>query len=808
MEKGKLIVTKGKTGLYAQIALENGKIMASVGFKPTDPSLNNKEIEFERVNGIITKIVCEGKLIFEKSEIEKQQKQIIQTQKQTQGYYQKQIPAWQSSKQSNKQPTVSNQYGAKKGAYELPSGTAQAPYNFIPLNHQVAEIKELPFFDKYHEHRLTGYIKLHVESETPLYIRDSLTIDDIKKQIEDNKKNQRFIHSDFYSPTGKLAIPGSSMRGMIRNLVEITSFGHFGFYNNTRLYFRALADTTNLKQEYSDKMSSWDKKTKLSQYKMLAGILRMKNQFEFEIIPVGGFKEGFDSIPKYASKQILSELERKEKNEKETFKYGTFRTYWIEDKKEYIVVSGDMGNKKRDWIVRTTPYPNQTTIRLNEKDIEDYMNDSNRMAINLIYELRMAKIQKEKDAMTTSNSDIENEVKKYGRVVYDRNGFLEIPCFYTAYTYNTQEDNEELDKNENGNTRIAFGHTPMFRLPYEKKIVDLIPEHLKKKPEIKWNSEREEFEIQNLDYADAIFGFTLEKQKEKDLLKALSSRVYFTDVVDGKATQLMEVVPKALSGPKPTTFQHYVSQNGMEEIRFEGGGKAIKNRNHYNTAGNTEIRGNKLYWHKDAKGSHWQEGNGDSEIQKKLIDKIRNNEEKIHTIIKPAPEKTTFAGKIYFENLSEQELGALLFALNLPEGCTHKIGMGKSLGLGSIKITPTLFLSNKKERYASLASGWKKEDAKEEPDYLVKKYIEIFSNDILNQIGEKNNHKDLWETERLQELKTLLQKQDSETQRKFRYMEIERETNQINPNTGRPKKFNEFRERPILSQPTKYIKGK
>jgi len=54
----------------------------------------------------------------------------------------------------------------------------------------------------------------------------------------------------------------------------------------------------------------------------------------------------------------------------------------------------------------------------------------------------------------------------------------------------------------------------------------------------------------------------------------------------------------------------------------------------------------------------------------------------------------------------------------------------------------------------------------------------------------------------------MLQKHNPEIQRKFRYMEIERETNQFNPNTGRKKTFNEFRERPILSQPTKYSKGK
>ncbi len=802
METGKLIITKGKSGLYAQILLENGKILNSVGYKPQDTIYDGKQIEFERANGIITKVICEGKTIFEKSNIQSSIGQSSSYQKQPDHKTQEKVQT-QKNQQSSQKTTYSiSQYATQEGIYDLPLGTAQAPYNFIPLNYQVAEITELPLQNRYYDNRerLTGYIQLHIESETPIYIRDTLNLKELNDQEEANQKSKRFIHSDFYSPNGKLAIPGSSMRGMIRSLVEIASFGHFGFYNNSRFYFRALADVTNLKKEYSEKMSVWDTRTKSGQYKMKAGILRMKSSFDFEIIPVGDFKQGFDSIPKFVSKQILGELERKAKDDKEKYKYGTFKAYWIEEKQEYIVVSGDMGNKKRDWIVKSKPASNDLIIKLTEKEIEDYMNDNNRMAINLIYELRQ---------------------NKEGRVVTKRNGTFETPCFYTTYEHNEKEDMDESELAEKDreemkrrpNIHIAFGHTPMFRLPYQKRIGDLIPLHLKKKPEVKWNSEKQEYEKINLDYANAIFGFVGDiKTKDNQVLKALAGRVYFTDIISNETEPTpIDVVPKYLSSPKPTTFQHYVSQKSryerMEEVKFTGG-RTIKDRIHYNSQGDPEIRGNKLYWHKDIKDSDWKEGNGDSKVQKELIEKIRKEENKTHTIIKPATPKTSFEGKIYFENLSEKELGALLFVLNLPEGCLHKIGMGKPLGLGTIQVTSSLVLSNRKKRYSSLLNEWNQDEQKEEPDYMIKKYIEIFSNDILAQTGEDKNHKELWNTERLQELKVILQKHNPDVQSKFRYMEIARDTNQYNPNTGRPKKINEFRERPILSQPTKYIKGK
>ena len=127
-----------------------------------------------------------------------------------------------------------------------------------------------------------------------------------------------------------------------------------------------------------------------------------------------------------------------------------------------------------------------------------------------------------------------------------------------------------------------------------------------------------------------------------------------------------------------------------------------------------------------------------------------------HTVITPIKKGATFEGRIRFENLTEVELGGLLLALELKENLYHKIGMAKPLGLGSIKITPTLKLIDRhseKGRYTSLFSNdqWHTAQNNEKEH---KQYVQKFEKYICEKLGE--NGTSLWETERMQELKEML----------------------------------------------------
>jgi hypothetical protein len=542
---------------------------------------------------------------------------------------------------------------------------AHAPYNFVPLNKIVVKAKDnVPVFDRYDTNRNTGFIKVTIETKTPLYIRGTLTEKELSSEKGTNEK------PDFFSPANSVRIPGSSLRGMTRTLVEIASFGRFLTYNDRRLYFRALADKSNLRMEYQKKMSSYDRYERKSKHMFSAGIL-CKQGMSYKILP-----SGYDQIYKEDAKNRIQSSGQK---------YKDFSFYPMP--RGFIVVSGDMKNKKRDWWV-DLPDPNGEPIPLTKQDLDDYRND------------------------ITRSQEVPDLLK------HAEDG--EVPCFYVRW----------IDTNEKD--RISFGHTGMFRLAYQYRIGDHIPEFHKEK---------------HIDIPEAIFGNE----------ESFAGRVFFEDAhLESEQTNVFmsEGFPKILSSPKPTTFQHYLTQSNDN----------IRDLNHYNSP--AAIRGHKLYWHKS--GKHWEQTD-----QNEIIDHASQ-----YTKIKPVRPEIKFKGCIRFENLSNIELGALLFALDLPPGCCHKLGMGKPLGLGTIHIQSDLYLSDRKKRYQllfaerSLELSDKKEGLIDEFDRYIRE--NIGANDIHN----------LWEHARMKELSTLLNVQTGiHLEEKNTYMSIQAK---------------EFRNRPVL----------
>jgi hypothetical protein len=213
----------------------------------------------------------------------------------------------------------------------------------------------------------------------------------------------------------------------------------------------------------------------------------------------------------------------------------------------------------------------------------------------------------------------------------------------------------------------------MFRLPHQHTISDFVPARLR--------------DPETLDLAEAIFGTV-------DRKPAIKGRVVFEDAVwergAGEDNPFFAPgeeglrSPKILSGPKPTSFQHYLAQPAP------GSWKTLK---HWSSQPEeTEIRGHKRYWHKPG-----------AQAEDPFETQVTHDSQ--HTIIRPVRPGTRFSGRVRFENLTDPELGALLTALDLPESKRHHVGMGKPLGMGSTRIGVGLHLIDRKERYARLTSG-------------------------------------------------------------------------------------------------------
>ena len=151
-----------------------------------------------------------------------------------------------------------------------------------------------------------------------------------------------------------------------------------------------------------------------------------------------------------------------------------------------------------------------------------------------------------------------------------------------------------------------------------------------------------------LDYPSAILGFSRGKL-------AYRSRVSFGDFAAEAGAREGAPVRMILGEPKPGYYPGYLSpaQSGVK---------------HYNDD-DFRLRGFKQYWLKDVQATN-----------------VPRGKEKVGTALRPLPEGTRFHGVVRYRNLSDAELGLLLWSLCLDEGCFQNVGMGKPYGYGQMSV--------------------------------------------------------------------------------------------------------------------------
>ena len=177
----------------------------------------------------------------------------------------------------------------------------------------------------------------------------------------------------------------------------------------------------------------------------------------------------------------------------------------------------------------------------------------------------------------------------------------------------------------------------------------------------------------NLCPACALFGFVSD-EKEKN---ALASRVRFSDAELCTEQNNLFGAPQTLpelSSPKLSASEFYLKKpDGADDWNYDYKVMSAGN-NQVRRPYCAEIRGRKFYWHKQI--SACPSGGAVTE---------RN----VH--IRPLNPEKKFVFKVYFSKLTESELQRLVWVLEIGnnEANAHKIGMGKPLGLGSVKITVT-----------------------------------------------------------------------------------------------------------------------
>ncbi|MDZ8227612.1 MULTISPECIES: TIGR03986 family CRISPR-associated RAMP protein [unclassified Nostoc] len=643
----------------------------------------------------------------------------------------------------------------KKHIRKIPNKKkAIAPYNFVELPDKIvsAELEsngKLRNNNCYYPDRHTGRIECILTTSSPLYIRCGLTKEEFESGKE-AKNSPDFYYIDLI--TKKPILPGSSLRGMLRTLIEIISFSKITqVSDHQRLYFRAVATLPkddSLAQAY---------KQYIKPNQVKAGYLKRDGDI-WKIIPA---RENNSTSFAWVKEEDLSSADFPELKRFDDPGYLpqnipiSFKR--IRPKGQYQYIVEDVTIPKQ--------YPlNQGRLVTsgNMKETSDTDSESIRTYHCVVFA---------PDPRPSKTYIIDPDaIKHYCNALTD---FQQKPPFDEKLGMLQEDRPVFYCQPKQGNIVTLFGHSPNFRIPCSPKgdakaatVVDFIPEYLR--------------DDSIIDIAEAIFGFVRQKKQPEGKNQSRAGRISVSDAICETPPDKIfmtegVITPKILASPKPSTYQHYLVQ--PEETKAEK--SKLK---HYASQPTEEtvIRGHKLYWHK---GSNY-------DIHHPKPDK---NEE-IQTQIQPIKAGVTFNFTIQFENLSNVEIGALMWILDIAPDNNYRLslGMGKPLGMGAVKIESKLYLSKRKVRYTQLFNNnsWEiAENLDDNPDYQ-----QIFENYVLQQLQQTGKFKDI---PRIQMLLTMLSWHSAPSN--TRYMEIKREQNSLD---GEP---NEYKNRRVLPTPLDVI---
>lgn len=622
-----------------------------------------------------------------------------------------------------------------------------SPYNFVSLPKfsitRYSSLEELPCHDSYRDRNgkelLNGVIEYTLVAKTPVMV---------SRGMGKEEKEAKF----FINNRGEFAIPGSTIRGLVRNNAEILSFSNVVCNGNSdekysnseiedsKFMYREIAGNNALSDMYKKELGIDREKHILKN--VTAGYIFKKGPKEYTIKPAKIISnkdhkyyfridemEIRKIIDKDAEKQIKfmykRELLKREDELKRAKNNTNERNRILKD------VENDKYSAYNSEISFNFDNAKNKVTRIGKKDKYSYNGYivSSRYMIGKRGHFIIPEEDEDIKPIDISYEDIlhykddlirTQKMNKKGKTVPGKE-FFELP----------QEIGEQHKKPVffiKNDGVLHFGFGPYLRIFYRKSVLDGVSENYKNKD--------------GISYADGIFGFANKvfnsKRKEKTSYK---TRVSFEDIIaEGKDILDKDSHMKMLlAEPKPTSYNLYLKQDIKSNKR---------KLNIYD--GDFEIRGVKQYWLKD--------------YIELPMEESKNSDMPFY--IQPIKEGTNFKGTIQFNNLYEDELGLLLWSLKLNDDCYQNIGLAKSYGFGRVEVQEiNLKLENLDEKYTTFSFDFMNDASVDE---FIGKYKTNFSRKYLNG----KNLEESISVKELMYIKSRIVK--SSECNNFRYMEFER----------------------------------
>lgn len=597
------------------------------------------------------------------------------------------------------------------------------PYNFVSLGDE----------NKAERHSIekgnfSGKIKCSLKNLTPLFIGGNE--DKERTLVEEVEECHKTKDGEEYYKVTKYIIPASTIKGELRNIIEVLTRSCIKNVEDERLTYRA--DAFNLKEK---------------RFGIIKTLPNGKNDGIIEGADVIRIERKLAIIKAKTLKKIAGKNNVKDsegfyeiyvnKNEVDNYKADS-ESYKYDKKIDKDKIAGFM---KRSilWIGTEFPRkgkPSYAKILVPNKEIYKFSAEEYDNLKVLIEERNNSK-----------KPLYVNEIKENDPIIF------------------------KADKN-NKVINLAFSEIP--RLRYKCSPLDLIP------PKFRPCTNKEK-----LCFACRLFGTIGDNSKSKENNDdsksesfAVSSRIFITDALsldtrDEKKEKELDRL-RSLGEPHPTLLGFYLKYGDYDK-RYD--------------KGKYEIRGRKFYWHHTNKinaGKNWEKYRNSIETKE---DNKTNS--KIY-FLEPLQK---FEFEINFRDLTEEELGILLYSIEVEEGKSlHKLGKAKAYGFGSCEIKIDKCLIETENKYESFDKNDSfKEYSKEEyttqfieeakKEYLIDsderleikelKYI-LNRNNILNFSNEKSSFPEIEKKGKSNTLNWFMNNKDYKLPTISNYIEAEK----------------------------------
>lgn len=135
----------------------------------------------------------------------------------------------------------------------------KSPYNFVPLNREVyiPEWGEFTSMDIPFEDSEDGIIEVEIKNISPLFVRNGHTNVPDNDELRNNpNSDDKFSSHVIVDGHRYYFIPGSTIKGAVRNVMEVLSFAKMDRYDNDSFGFRSFDTKRSENKAFSKAMES------------------------------------------------------------------------------------------------------------------------------------------------------------------------------------------------------------------------------------------------------------------------------------------------------------------------------------------------------------------------------------------------------------------------------------------------------------------------------------------------------------------------------------------------------------------------